>query len=335
MINQPKRSQNRLVFICLTIIVAFFSNCSVTNSIESIKCVQHKYGNDHSSKSFQLEIIAEDDNFDERTTSDPVVFSQTRYAIKHYNIKVRGARRIKKTNVFVIEHATPPRAFHQVEVIAELKKRPFILDSMTFVIDYKGTIRRDFTQGISGAKGPDVNVYVALVSNSQYFEHYGCHLYQVSIETGNSRELLYMSEADSRLEIISRGATGFNGENGANGVEGAMVKKKREGQPGHGGGWGGTGGSVTLYRDSSALGFQKILAVDTRGGNGGQGGLGGKGGEGGDRLLIDGKKSNGSDRVLIDGKRDNGSDGANGPNGGQGANGPELKVIEKEVFPFD
>jgi hypothetical protein len=236
----------------LMLFCGVFTGCRVAQSIEKIECIQHPIGNATISESFRLEIKAEDDKGCTRSSIHNVRLSKERYGISHYKISVSGAKRKGNSDIFKVDKTTPPTAYHEVKLVVELKKRPYIFDSIYYVVDYKGTIRRDFSTHRAEATGGAVNVSVKQIFDSSYYEYYKCGLYQVKIESKNSTELHYMSEQDSKLEIVSRGGPGGKGTSGANGRNGALLRSKRHGQDGEEGRRGGRGGTVTLYLDSSA-----------------------------------------------------------------------------------
>lgn len=328
---------NRKVKVALLIALVSINilvSCGVTKTIESISCVKHKNGTDLPSKSFALEIKAIDFSGIERTNMAPP-FSKSNFKLSHYTITVIGGTKEIASNVIKVDQSNPPEAFHVVQIIAELKKRSDVIDTLKYVVDHKGTFQYDYSASNPSTNGSDVQVFVKQVSNSDYFKYFGCDLYQVRVECNNTIQLFYMSQTGSSLSIINRGSKGFKGAKGADGIDGALLKEKRNGKPGDMGGTGGTGGTVTLYLDPSASNFINFFSIDNRGGDGGDGGDGGKAGVGGDRLLVDGKKDDGSDRVLIDGKKNDGTAGAKGSQGNLGANGPALIIINREVSPFE
>lgn len=353
-------------FVALLIISVLFSSCVNTSKIQSIECVYHQNGQESLSQSMQIEMRAKHKNGVTYTSGNMAdiqngaIYNQGKfggssyYALKNYEFEVTGGeqrlipdpglqtmgkQQMIVSDIVNVTQNYPPKINQVVKVVARLQKRHSIADTLIYRIDYKNNVYRNFDAG-QGSNGSEVVVYASKVHDQEYFDHFGCSVYQVKIESGDYNELLLMSENDSRLEISNRGGEGFKGGRGADGENRTIEirlpslsghtpdslvhigRKSGNAENGLKGGTGYTGGKVTLYLDPSAEGFEKLLIIDNRGGNGGEGGDGGIGGDGNPYFLDE------------EGKRSDGLSGARGPQGDSGEDGPSMEIVQRELGSF-
>ena len=325
------------------------SSCISSKNIKSFECSYSKNGSELLSKSIVLHpkitttkgVVLEPIN-PSANYLIPIWENKTSKSLKEYQITVNGGTRRYGTNIIDLDSTDPLKINKRLQVIIAVKKKLSLADTITIIPDYKEMVSLNFDNQISNGNAENVNINVQKIHDKTYYNKFNCDLYLVKIMCRNRTETFYMSEKESSLSIINRGADGADGAHGANGTkggngkDGALGQKGKTGQDGGSGGDGGNGGNggngekVTLTLDSASISFQKIITIDCRkglGGREGQGGVGGSGGiggKGGERIINPGIRSKYRDGGA------SGSVGVNGKNGGNGLDGidgPQTEII--------
>lgn len=254
-----------------------------------------------------------------------------------YEISVEGGHKISNR---IYLHDSPDDFYkHQVKIKAWSKMNPNLVDSIFFLLDYRGESRMaaigsdgfsgssgffgssgssgsdgehgDHGQhGSDGANGPDLDVYIDM-----YFDTIiSAELLKVWVDnpvTGSSKFFLVNADG-GRLLIYSKGGDGGDGGSGGSGGSGGrgydgMVEKWQE-----------------KINDSTYV-EREWVGPATNGGNGGEGGNGGDGGYGGAGGEIVVTYTRSAEPFLycikICSTGGNGGDGGSGGSGGCGGSG--------------
>ena len=325
------------IFIVPLLTISLLTSCLSSKKIKSFECSYGKNDSEPLSKSIALHpkitttkgVVLEPID----APTDQLIPSwqkKTSKSLKEYQITVNGGTRRYGTNIIDIDNADPLKINKRLQVIITVKKKLNLADTIDIIPDYKEMISLNFDDQRSNGNADNININVQKIHDETYYNRFHCDLYLVKIICRDRSETFYMSEKESSILILNRGADGANGTHGAAGTKGAKGKdgatgqKGRTGQDGGDGGDGGNGsnggngGKVTLTLDSASISFQKIITIDCRrglGGNGGQGGIGGTGGiggKGGERII---------DLDIRSKYRDGGASGAAGKNGKNGLDG--------------
>ena len=320
---------DKIKLLFLSALLLAFSSCISRRNIEFIDCTYSNNGQSLISESVTLHATI--------TTTKGI--EKTSKKLNEFNIVVNGGTRRPKTNIIDIGTEDYLELNKRLQVFITVKKKPWLTDTIDFIVDHQGEFRFNF-DGQAGGNAGNVHVDATLIHDQTFYNNFNCEAYLVKITSQSGYKTFFMSENNSSLFISNRGGNGYNGAPGAPGARGANGKdgltgfQGRDGSPGGTGGAGGdggdggNGGAVILTVNKESLAFADLITIDNRGGSGGHGGIGGPGGPGGDGGA-------GGERLIGNGNRSGGAAGSPGPagsnsrKGSDGLSGPPIEITIK------
>lgn len=340
---KPLHLNGLVLFAVLTV----FSACTSSKKFTSIRCVYDHDAQFRPGGSVPFGVVATHKNGTKISTKG---YARGKYKMDNYNIQVTGGW--YDGGVIFVDSVEDLQVNRTVKVVVRPLKKPGLVDSFEFQLNYEGLVTWNFSgergaagnskssrflpvriggtglldgkdgeDGKPGTDGFDVTLYVYRVEDSTFYNRNGFNLYAVKAvaQNGGNIKVTFIAEKYGKLILKANGGDGGNGGEGGPGVDGnnegnnTVAGTGTDGGKGGNGGKGGTSGHVKIYIDSNAREFLNLLEVQNRGGMGGLGGLGGAGGKCG---------INRSGSRASDGRK-----GANGSNGNNGTDAPKYDIF--------